>query len=156
SPCQLRPSLRQLDGLAHLPETHPCLTIDEAIPALWPKAPLKGCNGDALGRGPYAIPDARQISERGGALDDPDATAAPSRLVCRRLGPQSDAGAREPRPVKQFAGVALAVGCDIGMADNPIRRNAPTRQDIAAQFLDRGHLWFRKRTIPPFMPRIDD
>src|ERR1051326_6793508 len=42
------------------------------------------------------------------------------------------------------------------MTDDPVGRNAPARQDIAAQFLDRHHLRFGKRTVSPFMAGIDD
>jgi len=113
-------------------------------------------DGDPLGRGADAIADARKIGERGGAFDDADPSAAPARLIGRRLGPEPDPGAGKARPIKQFAGVALPFGGDVGMADDPVRRDPPARQDIAAQLLDGRHLRFGKRTISPFVAGIDD
>jgi hypothetical protein len=42
------------------------------------------------------------------------------------------------------------------MADNPMRRDRVTREDVAAQFFDRRHLGFGKQTVTPFMAGIDD
>src|SRR5215472_18220601 len=70
--------------------------------------------------------------------------------------PNAEAGAGEAVPVEELAGIALALGRDIGMADDPMGRDRIARDEIAAQPLDRRHLLLRKRAVTPFVTGIDD
>ena len=42
------------------------------------------------------------------------------------------------------------------MADDPVRRDAPARDDVAAQRLDRLHLRLGEFAVAPFVAGIDD
>src|SRR5262252_4095391 len=68
--------------------------------------------------------------------------------------PNADAGAGEAEPVEELAGIALALGRDIGMADDPMGRDRIARDEVAAQPLDRRHLLPRKRAVTPFVIAI--
>src|SRR5215472_4564987 len=70
--------------------------------------------------------------------------------------PNADAGAGEAGPGEELARIALALGRDIGMADDPVHRDRIARDEIAAKPLDRGHLLLRKRAVTPFVTGIDD
>ena len=75
--------------------------------------------------------------------------------VALEIGPETDPGAGEPRPVEQFAGILFALGGNIGMADDMPHRDRMPGEDRAGQFLERPHLRVGKGAIAPFMARID-
>ena len=73
--------------------------IEPAVPALGTKPPLEGGNNHGLGIRADAVADGRKVGQGGGALDNPDASAAAADDVRRRLRPDSDAGTGETGPV---------------------------------------------------------
>src|SRR5438105_1799944 len=93
------------------------LGVEDAVPALGAEAPLKGGHHGAGIGFADAVADPAEIGERPRAFEDADAPAAQSGEAGPRLGPEPDAGAGQARPVEQLARVALAVRCDVGMAD---------------------------------------
>src|SRR5258708_29481554 len=97
--------------------------IEPAVPALGAKPALKGGDDHGLVGGTDAVTDQCEIGQGGGALDDSDASAAAAGKTRRRLRPDPDAGASEPWPVKKLAGIALAIGRDIRVPDDAVRRD---------------------------------
>ena len=74
----------------------------------------------------------------------------------RRLAPMADAAARERVPGEFLAGIALALGCDVGMGENAFATNGAPRRDVAAQRDDGVDLPARKRRQRAVMAGIDD
>src|ERR1700758_4702788 len=96
-------------GGAHFGEAQRGLCVEAAVPALGPKAPLEGGDDRDLSARGDAVADGREIGERTGVLDNPNATAAKVAEVGRRLRPDPDTRAGKPAPVEKFTGVRLAV-----------------------------------------------
>src|SRR5437762_1698911 len=71
--------LGRLDGHAQFREPGAGLSVQAAVPALRPEAPLERGERDLLGGGRDAIADAGEVGERGGVLDHPDTAAAAAR-----------------------------------------------------------------------------
>src|SRR5919201_1930453 len=103
-----------------------------AVSALRAKPALEGGDDHSLVGGTDAVADGCEIGQGGGALDNSDASAAATGKTRRRPRPDPDAGAGQARPVKKFAGVAFAIGCDIRVTDNAVRRDQVAAQDVAA------------------------
>ena len=133
-----------------------CLRIEQAVPALGTKAPLEGGNAYRLGARGHAIADAGEIGERPGARDDPDAMAAPTGEIGRRLG-HSPMPARASRGQSNNSpGSDLRSGAISEWPDHAIERDAVAREKRTAKLLDRRHLLLGKRPIAPFVAGIDD
>src|SRR5260370_32374350 len=90
--------LRSGDSHPHLAEPAAGLAVQQAVPARRAEAALEGGQGHLLDRGRDAVADPRQIGERRGPLQQPDAAAAAG---LHRVGrwPQPDPGAGEARPI---------------------------------------------------------
>ena len=71
------------------------------------------------------------------------------------LRPEADAPFCQPLPVKQLAGVKLAVRGDVGMADNIAGRNVVPVHHAAREFDQRLHLRVRKPAQAITMTGID-
>src|SRR3984893_14499597 len=108
--------------------------VEPAVAAALSKAALKGHERGRLRLRSHAIPDGGEVVERLGGIDG----ETPRGWACG--WPDPDAGAGEPGPVEQLAGIALALRRNIRMGDYPMRRDRIDGDQVSAQTVDRRHL----------------
>jgi len=152
-----RPDLRRVrqcagffEGHANLTEAGGGFCVEPAIAANRAKAPLESYECRHLRVRRHAIADCGKVRDR---LDPVDRMSG---LRSNRRRPDSDARSGEPGPVKELAGVGLAVRRDIRMTDDAVLWDRMARDQISAQALDGSHLRIRKRAVSPFVTGIDD
>ena len=119
------------DGRPHLGKPGHGFGIEQAVTAGGAKAALEGAKGRRWGLIGYAISDRGEVSDRPSLVDR---KTGPRQLGSR---PNPDAGAGEPRPIEQLAGVCLAVGCYVRVPYNPVGRDRITRYQGPTQALYR-------------------
>src|SRR4051794_33329118 len=98
----------------------------------------------------------RVVADAGkAALDGADVLGAEARVAGGEIRPQADAGLGEALPGEELAGIGLALGRDIGVAEDALGRDRVAGQDGAAQRLEGGELRLGKRAIAVLVAGID-